>query len=52
MASVSILDAYMFLLKTNKAFALCNGSLHDFILQDFSEETLRLKVSVPSITTV
>ena len=51
-ASVSILDAYMFQLKTKKAFALCNGSLHAFVLQDFSEETLCLKVSVPSITTV
>ncbi|CAI8037435.1 hypothetical protein GBAR_LOCUS20937 [Geodia barretti] len=42
-ASVSILDAYMFQLKTKKAFALCNGSLHAFVLQDFSEETLCLK---------
>ena len=42
---MSILDAYIFQLRTNNAIALCSGSLNDFVLQDFSEETLCLKVS-------
>ena len=45
-SSLSLLDAYIFQLRVNKAFGLCGGSIHEFVLQDFSEETLLLKVCI------
>ena len=44
--TIADIDAYVFLLRTNKAIATCDQSVKNFVVQDFDIKDKKLKVSI------